>query len=170
MAKANARKPAITPTAGNLWRREREAGEVVALSSMHTARLRPVALDMLITTGEIPDILTPLAEKALWGDTFRKEGSDKELIDLINIIVPMAMVSPKVVDNPQADDEIGLNDLDFLEKYTIFCYVTQPAEVLRRFRLEQEASLGSVSDSEGVGDATEHANGDTGPLGGASVR
>jgi hypothetical protein len=152
---------ADTPTTGSEWRKAREEGYIVRLpSSGNHARLRPVALDVLIMSGKIPDILTPAAARTLWdspsvGSIAERAEIDREFIEMINIVVPAAMMEPRIVDNPQAEDEISLADLDFGDKVAIYQLAIQPAEVLRRFRDGQAADLASVSDSDQDGDQTQ---------------
>ncbi len=148
------------PTSAAEWRKAREEGYVVTLPSGHVARLRPVALDVLIISGKLPDLLTPLAAKSLWIETDGEEIANeaekaKGYAELINIIVPAAMVEPRVVDDPTGDDEISLEDIDFADKAAIYQLATQPAEVLRRFRDKQKRNVAAVSDGQGDGTATE---------------
>jgi len=145
---------ADTPTPGNEWRKPREEGYVIKLiTSGNTVRLRPVALDMLIASGSIPDILTPAAAKILWdgpdaGLIAARSEIDHEFIDLVNVVVPAAMLYPRVVDTPQADDEISLDDLDFSDKVAIYQLAIQPAAVLRRFRDQQATDVELVRDGQ----------------------
>lgn len=144
---------AAKPTSANEWRKPREEGYVVTLPSGHAARLRPVALDVLIITGKLPDLLTPLAAKSLWLETdSEKIGNEAEqargYAELVNLIVPAAMLEPRMVTDPQNDDEIGPEDMDFVDKVAVFQLATQPAEVLRRFRDQQARDVATISDSE----------------------
>lgn len=136
-------------TQASEWRRPRQEGYVITLPSGFKARLRPVALDMLILSGKLPDLLTPIAAKSLWTETDTAAIGDqaelaKGFAELINIVVPAAMMYPLVVDDPQAENEIGLEDIDFSDKTAIFQLVTQPAEVLRRFCDQQTAGVESL--------------------------
>ena len=57
----NGKEPQIT--SGVKWRQPREEGIIVPLPSGNVARLRPVALDVMISSGKLPDMLTPVAAK-----------------------------------------------------------------------------------------------------------
>lgn len=144
----------LQPTAASAWRAPREQGFVVKLPSGNVARLRPVALDVMIASGQLPDILTPIAAKALWTETETDKIANeielaKGFADLVNVVLPAAMMEPRVVDNPQADGEISADDVEFQDKLAVFQLATQPVEVLRRFCAGQAADVAVVPDSEG---------------------
>lgn len=154
-------------TSAKEWIRSRTEGYPIPLPSGLIAILRPVPLDQLIEENKIPDMLTPVAAKALWSDT---EATDlardidlhKDFISLMNLIVPMAMVSPKVVKNPDYEkEEISIKDVDFNDKVAIFNLSIQPAAVLKSFRPRQKESVESSFDSENLRDATVEDNGDS---------
>jgi len=154
------RKNGLEPTTGSLWRRPREQGVVVELPSGNKARLRPVPLDLLILSGKLPDLLTPLAAQSLWNEQVSENLVDqvqmvKGYAELVNIVVRVAMLDPKVVDNPQAEDELALEDIDFSDKQAIFQLAYQPASVLEKFRDQQVRSLEAVSGSQNDQSPTE---------------
>lgn len=162
MARSSVRRNTnnLKPTSAAEWRKPREEGYVVTLPSGHVARLRPVALDVLIVSGKLPDLLTPLAAKSLWVETDgEKIGNEAEqakgYAELVNIVVPAAMVEPRIVDEPEGDDEISLEDIDFADKVAVFQLATQPAEVLRRFRDKQERDVAAVSNGKDDGAEAE---------------
>lgn len=147
-------------TSGVVWRSAREQGYLKQLPSGNWARLRPVALDRLLISGEIADLLTPLVVKMVMEgadtvslDTFlnnvtteRALGTVAETIQLLDLVCKAAFIEPRIVDNPQADDEISLSDLLLEDKGLVFSLAMQPAEELRRFCLEPSADVASVSD------------------------
>lgn len=142
------------PTLGAAWRKPREEGYVVELPSGNCARLRPVSLDVLIMQGQLPDLLTPIAAKMLWADTQTDAIADqlelaKGYTELVHYTVKASVLEPKIVDVPQADDEVSLEDIDFADKTAIFQLATQPSEVLRRFRRKQAGDVEPLSDGEG---------------------
>jgi hypothetical protein len=171
-------------TNGREWRQLREQlkeeGVLYQLpSSMNWIRLRLVSIDALMLAGRIPDFLTPLAASVLWQPKWITQDeaqkiledakSAREYIELINIIVPAAMMEPRIVDNPQADDEISLDDLDIHDRFHIFNLAKQPQGWLHRFRHEQAANVEPVHDSEAEQPATEPASTDSGPVDGSTV-
>lgn len=161
----------LTPTSAAAWRRAREEGYAFTLPSGKVARLRPVALDALIRSGKVPNLLIPVIARMLWettgeGDmrtTEEREAEEKaHFIDLVSMIVPAAMLSPRVVDNPKATaDEISLDDLHFGDKLAIYRLARLPAEVLDNFSTGQTGAVEPLPDGEDVHEATEQATQDS---------
>lgn len=150
--------PAPTPAAE--WRKPREEGYIVTLPSGLQPRLRPVALDVLIMAGEIPDLLSPIAAKMLWSETNVEQIADvAELATgtakLMNIVCKAAFLYPRIVDEDPGDDEITLEDVSFADKSIVFQLAIQPAEVLRKFRDEQAAGMVTVPDGQDDGAKTK---------------
>ena len=148
------------PTSASEWRKAREVGEVVQLMSGKWIRLRPVSLDRLIMSGKLPDLLTPVAARTLWIETdLETIGEQAELArsytELVNTIVPLAVMEPKIVENPQEDDEISLDDIEFRDKVAIFQLATQGAEMLKSFREGQISALENISNSENYREPSE---------------
>lgn len=148
----NGKEPQVT--SGSLWRKPREEGVVVPLPSGNIARLRPVALDVMITSGKLPDMLTPLAAKTLWTEMEPEDIGDVSelatgMADLFGFVCKAAFIEPKVVDNPKKEDEISLDDIDFRDKAAVFQLAIQPAEVLQKFRDGQIAGLAALPADEG---------------------
>lgn len=127
-------------------------------SSLKWVKLRSVAIAALMVQGKIPDLLTPLAGSQLWQPKWISQDdaqsilseakAAREHIELIGIICRAALDEPRIVDNPQADDEIALDDLDIHDQITIFNLATQPLGWLHRFRDQQSANVATVLDSE----------------------
>lgn len=143
----------LQPTSGSEWRRAREEGYTVPLPSGKVATLRPVALDQLLRNGSIPDLLSPVAARALWQETDSDKIAEnpklnKDYLELIDLIVPLALMMPKVVENPKGEGEIAFEDIDFMDKVGIFNLAIQPAELLKTFRDQQESRLSTLRDSK----------------------
>lgn len=150
----------VKPTSGRDWRKARLEGETVTLPSGNIATLRPVALDLLITSGKLPDLLTPIAAKSLFVEESAATIADqaelaKGYAELINLIVPLAMLSPRITPEPVKDDEISLDDLEFSDKVAIFNLATGGATVLKSFREQQERHVAVTPDSEELRATTE---------------
>ena len=150
------------PTSGKVWRRPREEGYVITLPSGNSARLRPVALDTLLASGEIPDLLMPLVTAMLFEDKPEDEEQVEvkpdlvgDTVGLIALVVRASFLEPRVVDEPQADDEIALADISAEDKGAVFSLANQPARVLAGLSERQAQGLDTVSDGEGNGDAAE---------------
>jgi len=154
----------LTPTPGRAWRQAREVGEIVTLPSGNVARLRPVAVDALLAAGRIPDLLSGIAAKTIWTETdtatiAEQAETAKRFADLINLIVPLAMLEPRVVAEPEGDGEIALEDVEFADKIAIFQITTGGATVMRSFREQQARAMAPVPDGEDVQPATEQPSG-----------
>ena len=166
----------LRATAGSAWREPRQQGIPVELPSGNIARIRPVEPQALLKQGEIIDILTPLVAKMLFqgadataetiaqvlgeavttdadGDNTAqlKEAAGKlaDLERVCDIVCKAAFVDPRVVDDPQADNEIGPDDIELADKIHVFTLALRGAAALRHFRYEPRADVEPVSDSEG---------------------
>ena len=154
------------PTRGIDWRKPREEGFLLALPSGNSAKIRPVALDVLLRQGKVPDLLTPFVAKMIYEgvdtDELDKllsveklaEQSD-EMLALIDAICAAAFLEPRIVAEPQAEDEIAIEDVELADRGTVFSLAMLPANDLRRFLDRQAASLEPVSDGNGDGPAPE---------------
>ena len=140
----------LTPTSAAMWRTPREEGFLITLPSGNVARLRPVALDVLITTGKLPDILTPIAAKTLWTeeDTDKIANAPelaKGFAELVYFVQPAAFLEPVVIaDGEPGDGEIHIEDIDFSDKVAVFNLATAGADALRKFCNKQTAALEPV--------------------------
>lgn len=172
----------LRPTSGAAWRQPRTEGYLKELPSGAVARLRPVSPDQLIVAGEVPDILTPLVLKMLFqgsdGSELTKLVTSNEeslthargTMTLINAVCRAAFVQPRIVAEPATDDEISIDDVTVLDRYFVFQLATQPAEVLRDFRLSPETTdVATVPDGEGDGEPAQRPDDDSGSVGGAPV-
>lgn len=134
------------PTSGAEWRRMQRAEYTITLPSGNVATIRPLLLDRLIAQEQIPDVLTPWAARALWAvsdvqSIAEQVETARGFADLVGWVVKAAMVDPKVVDDPQADDEISLDDIHFRDKFKVFDLATEPAAWLKSFRDQQTQRL-----------------------------
>ena len=154
------------PTRGIDWRKPREEGFLLALPSGNTVRIRSVALDVLLRQGKVPDLLTPFIAKTIYDGVDTKqldemlsienlaEQSD-EMLALIDAICVAAFLEPRIVDDPQAEDEISIEDVELADRGTVFSLAMLPANDLRRFLERQAPSLEPVPDGDGDGPAPE---------------
>jgi hypothetical protein len=161
-----------TPTKGVDWRKPREEGFVLALPSGNSARIRPVALDVLLRNGEIPDLLTPFVAQMVYSGVDTDEldkllspevltEQSTEMLGLIDAVVTAAFVEPRIVAEPQADDEISIADVELADRGTVFSLAVLPANDLRRFLERQAASVESIQDGDGDGTETEQPGPDS---------
>ena len=154
------------PTRGTDWRKAREEGFILTLPSGNAARIRPVALDVLLRNGEIPDLLTPFVAQMVYEGVDTGEldkllsvekltESSTEMLTLIDAVVTAAFVEPHIVENPQADDEIAIEDVELADRGTVFSLAVLPANDLRRFLERQAPGLEVAPDGDGDGPEAE---------------
>ena len=160
MTEAAEPKPIMPASAGD-WRKLNKTTTVTTLAySGLTVEIGTIQMDQLLLAGKIPDLLTPIVAEALWspvgqGRDVAELSDQKGFFELVNIVVGAALIAPRVVAKPAADDEIAIDDLSFLDKITIYRTATQPLGVLHRFRVEQEPTVDAVPEGEDVQPATE---------------
>lgn len=137
----------------------REYGVWQTLLSGFPVRIRTVTPDALLQSGTVPDILTPLVTRMMFEhvetkelDAFlakREEAKEAlEVVKSINAVCKAALVYPRIVENPQADDEICAEDLNLADRGWIFKLAFMPAEVLKQFRLQPDRNVEVVPDGE----------------------
>jgi hypothetical protein len=147
-------------TRGIDWRKPREEGFVLALPSGNSARIRPVALDVLLRNGKIPDLLTPFVAQMVYQGVDTDEldkllsvekltEQSTEMLELIDAVVCAAFVEPRIVEDPQEDDEISIADVELADRGTVFSLAVLPANDLRRFLQRQAAGVEPLPDSDG---------------------
>lgn len=153
MAKSENGNMPSEPTKGIEWRRPREEGYLILLPSGNTVKLRPVALDVMISSGILHDELTPLAARTMWTEIDADKIADVTematgMAELFGVVCKAAFLEPKVVDEASADDEIELGDISFEDKATVFQLAIQPSRVLEKFCAEQARNVASILDGE----------------------
>jgi len=147
-------------TPASEFRKGREVGEVVTLPSTNRkVRMRTVKMDRLLELGDIPDVLSNLVVESLYGEMTnekyrqfftlveRKEHA-LEMTRALKIVCTAALIEPKIVDDPQADDDISIDDLEYTERRVIFDLALLEASGLSRFRQRQEEDLESMDNVE----------------------
>lgn len=165
MAGENGADLPVTPAAE--FRRVREQGEKITLKPTgRIVRMRTVKPAYLLRLGKIPDPLAELVIRILHGqitdaqyraffDLSERKEHALELTESLRVVCTAALVSPRVVDEPQADDEIYIDDLEDAEQRYIFDLALLEATALSRFRLQQESHVEPVPQSEAKSEQTE---------------
>jgi len=154
------------PTRGVEWRKPREEGFTLALPSGNVARIRPVALDVLLRQGAVPDLLTSWVAKTIYEGVDTEEldrllGAENlveqsdEMLSLIDAICTAAFVEPRIVEDPQEDDEIAIEDVELGDRGAVFSLAVLPAQALRSFLERQAAGVEPVPDGDGDGPAAK---------------
>lgn len=126
------------PTPGREWRKKRQEGWLEILPSGNVVRLRSISLLDFMGRGEIPDPLSAAVAEMLSGKS--KDVADfenfKQFAGLAAFVCKKAFVEPKIVGDPQADDEISILDVDFADQRHVFNLVQKEIVMLAPFRRE----------------------------------
>ena len=143
----------LKEASGVEWRDRMTAGVLVRLPSGNLARVRSVQPSVVIRSGRLPDSLTPLIVDVMDGKTDEESWKPKTVAELgdyvafMDLICECAMVSPRIVADPQSDDEIGIEHLDTEDKEFLVQLMGASTRKLESFRQEQKddvESLGSA--------------------------
>lgn len=130
------------PTSASAFRQkaqERDSGALVELSSGNTVRIARPSVSKLIKTGQLPSELANAAIKVQAGGNTSTQDLDK-FIQYQERLVKLAMISPKVVDQPNYEnDEININDLADDEQTEILLYVNGGLDALAKFRSQRQS-------------------------------
>ncbi len=146
-------------TSGKEWRKAREEGLPTVFPSGMEANIRPVEVDFFLLAGKVPDILAPLVNQIIGGDRDYKialppsEQIEKhsEWVQFLRDLCTYAFIKPKVVDDPQGDDEISFEDIAFVDKYALFVKFANPAQRIKRFRQDQVEPVAALESTTSNG-------------------
>lgn len=124
---------------------EREAGQILELSSGNTVRVARPSVSKLIKTGQLPSELANAAIKVQSGGNTSTDDLNK-FMQYQERLVKLALLSPKISDTPNYDnDEISLDDLADDEQTEILLFVNGGLDALAKFR-EQRQSVSAGPD------------------------
>lgn len=115
-----------------------ELGETLKLTSGPEVKVRRPSIASLIQQGKIP---ASLAAATIRFDTGRDVADKdvKRLYELRILVAQHALISPKLVANPNYDnDEIAITDLTDDDLSDIYQYIQVGLEELNRFRSQRE--------------------------------
>lgn len=141
-------------TSGTAWRKNREEGVLFQFPSGKWARIRAVDPSAFLMRGQFPETLNTVVEAVLIG---KNEGHSydlttlkgfREYYDFLEFYARHCFVSPRIVDTPQADDEISMDDLETGDKEFLVQVVFLPASDLETFSQRQIERLGGVQSGE----------------------
>ena len=115
-----------------------EYGDVVAI--------RPMDETFFFKHGMIPDFLAPTVNEMIGTGQAKLPTVEKnqEWLNWLDNLVKWAYISPKVVDEPQGDDEISIEEVGYSDKVFLYGLFGRPANVLRSFRDAQRKSVAVV--------------------------
>lgn len=152
----------LSPTSGAQWRKNREEGELIQLPfSGYLVSIRTVQPDALLRLGKIPQVLSSLVLDVIYDrgddDKFEKflttpedQQEALQMLESLRVVCTAALLSPRIVENPQADDEISIEDMDLGDRSFIFRLAFAPAEALTTFRYKPPSDVAVMAN--GVGD------------------
>ena len=148
-------------TLGAKMREMREQGAVTPFPSGNNYRVRTVGAAHLLRRGNLPNILLSYVIDAIYNgvtdekmDVFmalqEREEHARDFLKSLQIICEEIFMEPRVVENPQADNEISIDDIALVDQGWAFKLAFAPAEALRPFRPEPQADVVSIPESENV--------------------
>lgn len=151
----------LTPTSGKAMREMREQGMVLPFPSGNYYRIRVLGAAHLLRRGNLPNILLSFVVDAIYTsvneeklDAFRKL-QDKaetalEFLESLRIVCEEMFLEPRVVADPQADDEVSIADVMLIDQWTAFERAFGLVRELLPFRDQSQADVGSVPVAQDV--------------------
>lgn len=154
----------VTAASEMRWLREQGAYITLPVSGW-VVRMRTVTPDRLLRLGKIPDILTTFVVNMVYGKTNgddvvsflapkEKAEDAAAMLESLRVVCEAALVHPRIVADPMADDEISIEDLEIADRGWIFRVAFAPAESLFRFRQKPLALVDDVPEPEALPPAT----------------
>ena len=173
-------RPALKVTPAQKWRRG-PAGELVTMPSGNVARLQKVSLEHIAATGSLPDSLSGLISEVIaattagrdinapdWEKEWREKATQElnfaEMVRLIDRVVPLVFLEPKVVatDPDYEAGQIALEDLEYPDRQFAFVWAMEGVGLLVNFFQKPAGGVPVVRGGQGVRPAPERAAGDPG--------
>lgn len=148
-------------SSGKAMREAREdvqQGVPLILPSGWTVRVKAISLEACVKLGYIPDGLTSYVVDAFNGkipsaeavEEIKNLAEAKQELEYWEHLCRHCLVEPRIVDNPQADDEISIDDLELVDKQHIAAVVLRPANMLRSFCEQQNAFMEHLHTQQAV--------------------
>jgi hypothetical protein len=147
---------------GKAWRdttrKAQTEGEEVQMPSGNWARVRNIPLSLLLAHPDMTDSLTPIAAE-IAGITSnasnRKTAKDvltfiKQQLGVVEVITKLALIEPRVVDDPQSDDEIAYSDVEDVDRFWLMELLMKSARELQSFCQEQTRLMADVAAKQDV--------------------
>lgn len=145
---------------GSTWRKRHQAGVIMEFPSGMVARILSVGPDLILKTGRIPDTLTSHVVEMLEGKAEKPISKETmqsliEQVEFMYLVCETMLADPHVVEHPEADDEIGIEDLEYTDKQMLLALVGANTLQLERFRDQQARHVDDLVSSEGHGASGE---------------
>lgn len=151
----------LKPTLGSQLRQMRETGVVLPFPSGNNYRVRTVGAAALLKRGNMPNILRAFVADAIFQgvtaakiDAFmsvkEQEEQNLEFLKSLEVCCQAVFLEPRIVENPQAEDECTIDDIVLVDQAWAFDLAFGFARELRPFRPQQESDVGLVPVVEDV--------------------
>lgn len=142
------------PTSGKEWRRPYEEGLLVQFPSGMKAFIRPFTSYSLLERNLVPDVLTPIVQEIALGKRQDIPTDNWDMVvalnDLAKAICRDVFVNPRIVDDPQDDNETRIEAIEEEDRsWLLFECINKPARDLERFHPRYHAGVESVAAEPG---------------------
>lgn len=148
-------------TTGAQLRRVREQGIVLTFPSGNNYRVTLPSPGTLLRRGHLPNPLLSFVVDAFYNGVTAskyeafvapKERQEDALamLDSLKTVCQAMFMEPKIVDEPQADNEISSDDLPIVDQEWALRLLFAPVSEVLPFRGEQEADVERVSQAQDV--------------------
>lgn len=154
----------MTTTSAGEWREKRKRGIEFELPQWgDTILIRPMDVDFFFKAGGIPDFIAATVRKIINGEKYnmpyppddQTDEDTRKWLDWLDNLVGYALVSPKVVDDPQGNDQISIDEIGYEDKLHIYQFFGRPAYILRDFRIPQANDVATVDAAKNNGAAAK---------------
>lgn len=142
------------PTTGKEWRAKTRP--VLTLPSGNRVRVKRPDILKMAGDKQLPDVITNMVMAGVMGvkpslPDFTQPENMATLNDTLDVMCRACFVEPRIVDNPQTDDEIALSDVDLQDKIHVFGWAFgAEGEQVATFRPGQVGDMGTVPASQPV--------------------
>ncbi len=111
----------------------------------------PYPVDAILSDIEAPNELKVSVAKMFspGGESASGEETLLEMAQVIDYVCRKCFLEPKIVDEPEADDEISLLDLSMGDKRFVFEWAMQGVQALRNFREEAQTDVAYLDANAG---------------------
>lgn len=151
----------LVVTSAKKLRGMRETGVAMPFPSGNVYRVRPPTVAGLLKRGDLPNVLLAFVVDAFYNGTnaakvqafLSVQDKRENALDLLNsfrIVCEEMWMEPKIVANPQADNEVAIDDIPAEDQLFAFQVTFLGVEAVRPFRSESERGVESISGAENV--------------------
>lgn len=138
------------------WR-ENNFHEVQLPLSGRVLQVRDVGLIDLVIEGKVPNTMLDMVEQVNDGRITQAQllmEHSREFGELVNMIFMLAVISPPVAEEPDAD-HVSPKDFVYGDKVALFNWVNREAVIVRPFRQGPPESVEVLPDGQDVSGTTE---------------